>query len=728
MRRLHRLGHMIAAGRPVVPPAVVLLLSVLLTGAIWWAVRVQAAYLANVRFTAVASDVVSAIDKRMRDYEQVLRSGVAYMAAEDNRVSRAEWRTFVAGLRVEENYPGIQGIGVSLRVTPTSVEAFEAAMRDLGAEGFAVTPAGPRDEVHSIIYLEPMDARNQRAVGYDMFSEPTRRAAMARARDTGWPALTGKVTLVQEITEDVQGGTLLYLPVYRPGADPQTVDDRRAALVGFVYSPFRMGDLMHGIVGGWLDDVVVRLHDGTSGEAERLFGPGQVPATGHLRTATLDVYGRQWVIEVAATPAMRASLDSPYPTVVLVAGLVISVLLWWLARAMLGERRRRLALTKANRQLARARADAEAAGAAKSKFLAAASHDIRQPVQSLLLLVGALSRKLADHPAHGFVTQLERSVDALRLLLDGLLDISRLDAGVVEPQVGPVSVHEMLMRLRRDYAPRAAAAGLQLKVVDCACWVLSDQALLERILRNLMENALRYTPKGKLLVGCRRRPGAVRFEVYDTGVGIAEADRAAIFEEFYQVGNLERDRHKGLGLGLAIVRRLATLLGHRLDVASEFGRGSCFSLEAPLTAGPVPECAEMADDAAFDALARRLTVVVVDDEEMVRDALRLMLEDWGCTVVAAGDADEAMAALDAAGGRPDVVITDYRLSDHQTGLQGLARLRAHTGLHMPGIILTGDTAPERIVEATRGGNLILHKPVSPRDLRKALERFAPPAE
>lgn len=726
MRRLPRLGHMIAAGRPVIPPAAVLLLSVLLTGAIWWAVRIQADYLAEVRFTAIATDVVGAIDKRMRDYEQVLRGGVAYMVAEDMQVGPAEWRSYVAGLRVADNYPGLQGIGLSVRVSPRSVESFEAAMRAAGLEGFSVTPAGPREDVHAIIYLEPMDLRNRRAVGYDMFSEPTRRAAMSRARDTALPALSGKVTLVQEITGEVQSGSLLYLPLYRPGAAPATVAARREALVGFVYSPFRMADLMHGIVGAWLEDVVLRVHDGAPGAGSRMFGPGGLPDTGFRRTAALDVYGRRWTIEVAATPALAASLGSPYPMVVLVSGLTISVLLWWLARAMLTERHRRLTLTKVNRQLARARAEAEAAVAAKSKFLAAASHDIRQPVQSLLLLVAALARKLAGHPAHVFVVQLERSVDALRLLLDGLLDVSRLDAGVVVPQVGPVGVHEMLARLRRDYAPRAAAAGLDFRVVDCGCWVRSDQALLERILRNLVENALCYTPHGKVLVGCRRRPGGLRFEVHDTGIGIAAADRAAVFEEFYQVGNPERDRHKGLGLGLAIVRRLAALLGHRLDLGSEVGRGSCFSLLVPLADAPEPAGPQSADVVGFEALARRLTVVVVDDEEMVRDALRLMLEDWGCTVVAGGDAEEAVVAVDAAAAPPDVMITDYRLRHRQTGVQALARLRAHTGRPLPGIVLTGDSAPERVAEATRGGNLILHKPVSPRDLQKALERLLVP--
>lgn len=700
------------------PSLFVLLVSLLLTGMVWWSVRLQADRLADVRFAGMATDIVTDVDKRMRDYEQILRGGVAFFRALEGDVTRAEWRDYVAGLRVEESYPGLQGMGFSLRVTEP-VAAHEAAMRAQGLETYSVSPADPRDEVHAIIYLEPQDDRNIVALGYDMFSEPTRREAMERARDTARPAMSGRVRLVQEITRDVQNGVLLYLPVYQDGEVPDTVEARREDLLGFVYSPFRMGDLMRGILGERLEDTAVRVTDVANGKDGLLFGPTSLPATSYVYSAAIEVYGRRWLIEVAARPDLQDVLASQYPLIVLVAGFIISGLLWWLSRAMMAERQRRLALARANRQLGRARADAEAAGRSKSMFLAAASHDIRQPVQSLVLLVGALGRKLKDHPAQSYVTQLERSLDALRLLLDGLLDISRLDAGVVEPQVRATSVGDLLDRLRRDYAPRARDEGLDLRVVACSCWVLTDPALLERILRNLIENALRYTPSGRVLVGCRRRGTALRFEVHDTGIGIAPQDRGAVFEEFFQVGNPERDRDKGLGLGLAIVRRLCGLLGHRLSLRSEVGRGSCFAVEVPRAAA-----ADMAGRGAGDAqevAPRATTVLVVDDEEMVRDAVRLMLIDWGCTALVASDADEALAALDAAEHPPDVVIADYRLRGGRTGLDAIRQVRSHLRRQVPAVLLTGDTAPERIMEATRGGHVILHKPISHHDLRRALD-------
>lgn len=695
----------VAAG---LPPVIILTLSLVLTGVVWWAVRTQADRLADLRFAAIATDVVTSVNKRMRDYEQVLRGGVAFLNAHEGMIGDAvtadQWRTYVASLRVEEEYPGIQGIGLSLRLVADRADG---------------------GEVHSIVFLEPLDERNRAALGYDMFSEPTRRSAMVRARDTGLPALSGKVILMQEITADVQGGALLYLPVYGGGSEagvPATVEERRESLVGFVYSPFRMGDLMHGIVGEQLDDVVVRLHDGFKAPETLLFGPPDLPRSAFVHGAAIDVFGRRWLIDVAARPELQAALVSRYPLVVLVAGLIISVLLWWLNRSMLAERRRRVALSRANVDLAEARAEAEAAGRSKSKFLAAASHDIRQPVQSLVLLANALSRRLVNHPAHLYVTQIEQSLDALRLLLDGLLDISRLDAGVVEPKMQAFPIIDMLTRLQQDYAPRAEQKGLRLRVSSCSVWVLSDPALLERILRNLIENALRYTRQGRILVGCRRVGGALRIEVHDTGIGIAPAHRSAIFDEFYQVENPERDRSKGLGLGLAIVRRLAGLLDHGLDVRSAVGRGTCFALEVPVVAPPMVR--DGSAEGPVSKLSRRLTVLVIDDEEMVREGLCLMLADWGCETLDAADADGAVAVLERSGGRPDIVLADYRLRDHRTGLEAIQRIHEYLGVTMPSIILTGDTAPERIAEASRSGHAILHKPVNPRDLQQVMEKLA----
>lgn len=239
------------------------------------------------------------------------------------------------------------------------------------------------------------------------------------------------------------------------------------------------------------------------------------------------------------------------------------------------------ALEAARDEALEAKAEAERASEARSKFLAAASHDLRQPVQSLLLLIEVMKVRLAGTPMERVTVQMELALDALRLLLNSLLDISKLDAGVVVPDHEDVALGPLLYRLGEEYGARARTRGLRLRVVPTSLVLSTDPALIERLLRNLIENAIRYTPTGKILVGCRRTREGIRIEVLDSGIGIAEENHEAIFEEFHQVGNTARDRSQGLGLGLAIVRRLVGLLGGRVMVRSALGRGARFSLILP---------------------------------------------------------------------------------------------------------------------------------------------------
>lgn len=693
---------------------VILALCLALTAIAWWAVERQAQAFAEQRFAAVTRDVAESVVKRMGDYEQILRGAAALMEA-SREVTRAEWRAYVERLAVHDRYPGIQGIGVALHVPAADLEAHERAVRAEGFPGYAVTPPGPRGEYFPIIFLEPFDDRNRRAFGFDMFSEPVRNAAMSRARDTGLPSLSGRVTLVQEIDRDVQHGTLLYLPVHAPDG----------TLVGFVYSPFRMGDLMNAILADRLGEVAVRLHDGRVGDDSLLFERGGAPATRFRRQIGVEVFGRDWLLTVAALPPLEAELRSEFPMMVLVSGVVVSLLLMWLAQSKVRERQRSLALERGNHDLAQARllaeiarGQAEAANAAKSKFLAAASHDIRQPVQSMMLLIEVLAQQLAGHPAHRLIEPLDKSLDALRMLLNGLLDISKLEAGVVDTRIEPVALGPLLDRLAGEYAIRAGEKGVDLRLVGTRAWALSDKAQLERILRNLLENALRYTAAGTILVGCRRRGGQLRIEVHDTGIGIPADQIEHIFTEFHQVGNPERDRSQGLGLGLAIVRRLARMLGHEVAVRSRLGRGSCFQVAMP--AAPATAPATVAAPVGGRA-GNGVTVLVIDDEAMLREGFRDLLESWGFSVVVAGSEEEAVAAIAARDLSPGLILADYRLRGGETGIGAIARIRRVTGRHVPAVLVTGDTDPARIVEAERGDHRLLHKPVAPADLRAAVD-------
>jgi signal transduction histidine kinase/CheY-like chemotaxis protein len=357
---------------------------------------------------------------------------------------------------------------------------------------------------------------------------------------------------------------------------------------------------------------------------------------------------------------------------------------------------------------------AEQASQAKTRFLAAASHDLRQPVHALSLFVGVLRGYALDEAPRRVVDRIEDSVNAMDGLFGALLNISRLDAGVVTPEWQVFAIQPLLEALERDYSAEAAAKGLRLRICPCARFVRSDPVLLERILRNLVSNAVNYTDSGGVLIGCRPGPG-VRIQVWDTGRGIPAPQVQQVFEEFYQIDNPERDRSKGLGLGLAIVRRLVDLLGHRLEIVSVVGRGSRFSIEVPAA-----QPAAAAPAAPICLGAPKGLILVIDDEAMIQEGMRNLLQGWGHSVLCAGSGDDMLALLARNPALPDVIICDYRLRGEETGIAVIDRLRARFRSDIPAMLITGDTAPDRLEEVSRSGFLLLHKPVAHGRLRAAI--------
>lgn len=378
-------------------------------------------------------------------------------------------------------------------------------------------------------------------------------------------------------------------------------------------------------------------------------------------------------------------------------------------------------------ELRHAKEGAEQANIAKSKFLAAASHDLRQPMQSLFLFSAALAPHVANDRGQKTLTLLERGLETLKALLDSLLDVSRLDAGVINPEVGTVLLGEVISDIEAAFAPVARAKGLSLRVEpSCAVTVRSDPMLLGRMIRNLVENAMRYTERGEILIGCTVADATVRVEVADTGIGIPPDHLERIFEEFHQVGNIERDRSQGLGLGLAIVRRLSKLLDHPVWVRSEIGRGSVFAVDLPLG---LSEAITAAQPCAPTPSAKSgLCALVVDDDVMVLTGLQVVLEGWGYEVLIAGSGDEALERLQEACRTPDVVIVDYRLREGEIGTNVVRRVRDFVGHTVPGVLLTGETGSEFQHEAATNDLGLAHKPVTPRQLHSVLERQLRAAE
>ena len=400
--------------------------------------------------------------------------------------------------------------------------------------------------------------------------------------------------------------------------------------------------------------------------------------------------------------------------------------LHWADRAVFDERGRIVEIQgvghdvtdrrRAEEALAEAKDAAEQASAAKSRFLAAASHDLRQPLQALAMFVNVLSGREMDDKSRQLLHRIRDCSDALERLLGSLLDISKLDAGLFVPQRRQFNVGAMMERLCSEIRPLAEEKGLKLRRVPCSLLVDSDPGLLDRLLRNLLTNAVRHTETGKILIGCRRDGDHVRIEVWDTGVGIPQDQIGMIFEEFHQVGNPARDRREGLGLGLAIVRRLSNLLDHPVTVRSTVGQGSCFTVRLPKAGEHAPmEMVLPADDLENETGA---VVVGIDDEADIREALDMLLKEWGYDTVVAGSAIEAIAKLEALRKRPDLVVADYRLKQGHTGADAILAIRHVWGAGVGGFLLTGDTGPDRLREATASGFEVLHKPIQPERLRQ----------
>lgn len=365
---------------------------------------------------------------------------------------------------------------------------------------------------------------------------------------------------------------------------------------------------------------------------------------------------------------------------------------------------------------------AERANIAKSKFLAAASHDLRQPLHALELFTSVLDQVVTTAHQRKLVGQIQSSVGALEGLFSALLDISRLDAGVLEPARQGFKLDELLERLRSEFAVQASQKGLALHWKSTDAVVRSDPTLLESILRNFISNAIRYTREGEVTVSCHPTERQVAIEVADTGPGIPASEQERIFDEFHQLSNPERDRNKGLGLGLAIVKRTAKLLGHPIGVESTPGSGARFTitvptgdLTEPLPAQPHPQL----------ELQENLTVLVIDDDRSVREGTAALLESWGCSVLTAADEAEAIAAISHHATPPSGIIADYRLRNRRTGIEALDAVQSHLGQRIPAVIITGDTAVDELREVDQSGYQVLHKPVPPARLRAFLRHLSP---
>ncbi|HUC49241.1 MAG TPA: ATP-binding protein [Xanthobacteraceae bacterium] len=359
----------------------------------------------------------------------------------------------------------------------------------------------------------------------------------------------------------------------------------------------------------------------------------------------------------------------------------------------------------------------EVANNAKSRFLAAASHDLRQPLHALGLFVGQLRGRLRVKERERIIGRIEAAVAAMSELFHALLDISKLDAGAMAKNLTGFPVAKLLGRVETTFAEAARAKGLSFRVVHSSAWVRSDFILLEQIVFNLVSNAIRYTQRGGLVVGCRSRQGLLRVEVADTGSGIPPDQQDKVFGEFYRLAEPEGERRAGLGLGLAIVDRLCRLLDHPIGLKSVVGKGSVFSVDVPLSEAHQKASAEPALQPDRSRPPAKKLVVVIDDDPLVLEGMSGIFRSWGCKVITAESEIAALSRLTQADHRPDLIISDYHLAQGRSGFDVVEKLRNTFAVEIPAFLISGDTNPKPLHDAKAKGFHLLHKPVDPIALR-----------
>ena len=723
-------------------------------------------------FALICNEIKSKITTRINLQAQFLHSGSSLFESSQS-VTRNEWKLFNKFSRMNVDHTGVQGFGYSTIVKKEQLKNHISTIRKQGFPEYTVFPEGERAIYTSIIYLEPFNKRNANAIGYDMYSESVRRKAMNQARDYDIPVLTGKVALLKKTQKDVQAGTLMYVPVYKDGA-VNTIAERRAAIVGWVYIPFRMDDLMKSILGSryLIDKTNIRLqvYDGdTISQKAILFDSQKNNIKNNnetkIRTQILPVLfnKKRWTL-VFSQSSENAFFFSAKTLIVLIGGMIISLLLFALSYSLhLTKKRAKIMaerlsldlldknhqyelmnqslnknykklisskekLDKTNIELQKAKVKAEESDRLKSAFLANMSHEIRTPMNGILGFTKLLKEEnLNAEEQKNYIEIIEKSGNRLLSIINDIVDISKIEAGQMKVSYSRTKVDEQMQYLYTFFRPETQDKGIELilkkPLVKKETIISSDCEKLYAILINLVKNAIKYTVRGTIEFGYEIKGDYIEFFVKDTGIGISKDRQKAIFERFIQADFNDIMARQGAGLGLSIAKAYVELLGGKIWVKSEIGKGSTFYFTIPyiyqLEENVITQKAIPIHQVPSEV--KDLKIMVTEDDSISRMLILKVLEPFGFKILTA---QTGVEAVEICRNNPDLdlILMDIQMPQ-MNGYEATKEIRKFNAeviiLAQTAFALEGDKA--KTIEA--GCNGYISKPIKKEELSNLLQHY-----